>query len=195
MKYVGFWGRFGAFWIDFLIFLPLMALGVWLTPFWKYYWAVAYLPNLLIGVFFYVYLVKRFGGTPGKLLLNQRIVRVSGEPVGYREAILRYAVLFCLTEIGALGIVIGALSLTDGEYATLTFHTRGIRLREAAPPWYGAIHIAEQIWIWSEFLVLLTNKKKRALHDFMAGTVVIWRDSAQQSAPADQTLAGPASVG
>jgi uncharacterized RDD family membrane protein YckC len=33
------------------------------------------------------------------------------------------------------------------------------------------------VWIFSEFVVLLTNKKRRALHDFMAGTVVIRKES------------------
>ena len=29
------------------------------------------------------------------------------------------------------------------------------------------------IWVYSEFIVLLTNKRKRALHDFIANTVII----------------------
>jgi uncharacterized RDD family membrane protein YckC len=30
-----------------------------------------------------------------------------------------------------------------------------------------------QAWLWSELVVLLLNAKRRALHDFIAGTVVI----------------------
>jgi len=29
------------------------------------------------------------------------------------------------------------------------------------------------VWVYGELIVLLTNKKRRALHDFLAGTVVI----------------------
>jgi uncharacterized RDD family membrane protein YckC len=29
------------------------------------------------------------------------------------------------------------------------------------------------VWVYSEFAVLLTNRKRRAIHDFMAGMVVI----------------------
>ncbi|MBC7525059.1 MAG: hypothetical protein H7239_11545 [Flavobacterium sp.] len=29
------------------------------------------------------------------------------------------------------------------------------------------------IWTWSELLVLLTNPRKRALHDYVAGTVIV----------------------
>ena len=41
------------------------------------------------------------------------------------------------------------------------------------PNWYQSVNIIASIWIWSEFIIMLTNKKRRALHDFMAGTVVI----------------------
>jgi uncharacterized RDD family membrane protein YckC len=32
-----------------------------------------------------------------------------------------------------------------------------------------------QVWIWIELIVMLTNRRRRALHDFIAGTVVIRR--------------------
>ena len=37
----------------------------------------------------------------------------------------------------------------------------------------------QQIWIWSEFVVLLFNRRKRAIHDFIAGTVVILKEFAE----------------
>jgi len=43
--------------------------------------------------------------------------------------------------------------------------------------------------LWSEFVVLLTNRKRRALHDFIAGTVVILRGV---SAPAQDMSAASA---
>jgi len=41
------------------------------------------------------------------------------------------------------------------------------------PAWYSLVSTLSQVWWWSEFIVLLFNKRKRAIHDFMAGTVVI----------------------
>ena len=29
------------------------------------------------------------------------------------------------------------------------------------------------VWVWSEFITILFNKRKKALHDYLAGTVVI----------------------
>ncbi len=70
--------------------------------------------------------------------------------------------------------------MSDADFAALTSKTRGKHLREAAPIWYQPLEIAGQVWVWSEFVVLLTNKKRRALHDYMAGTAVIRRVGQQQ---------------
>ncbi|MFH3639525.1 RDD family protein, partial [Acinetobacter baumannii] len=41
------------------------------------------------------------------------------------------------------------------------------------PAWYSIVNSASELWTWSEFIVLLFNKRKRAIHDFIAGTIVI----------------------
>ena len=41
-------------------------------------------------------------------------------------------------------------------------------------PGYGAYtDDAMALWVWSEPLVMLLNKQRRAIHDFLAGTVVL----------------------
>jgi len=178
MQYVGFWGRFGAYWIDVLVLSPLAIAAIWLSPY-KYYYVAIGLPGFALGLVYHVYLVQRFGGTPGKLVLKQRIVKVSGEPVGYREALLRYVVLMVLSLGSSLGIALGALQIADSDYAALSsLAQRAVALQQAATGWYQIINVATQVWVWSEFVVLLTNSKRRALHDFMAGTVVIKREPA-----------------
>ncbi len=39
--------------------------------------------------------------------------------------------------------------------------------------YFAAISLLEKIWFWSEVIFVLTNAKKRAIHDFIAGTVVV----------------------
>jgi uncharacterized RDD family membrane protein YckC len=178
MKYVGFWGRFGAYWIDVLVQLPLTGLAFFVAARWKYYFAAMVLPTFLVELAYHVYLVKRFGGTPGKLMLGQRIVTLRGAPVGYRAAFLRYVVLMLLALGTSTAGALGALRIPDAEYAALTtWIALSQRIIDSTPWWYQPTNVALQVWVWSEFIVLLTNKKRRALHDFMAGTVVIRRDS------------------
>lgn len=173
MRYAGFWQRFGAYWVDVLVFLPIMGLSFWLGEKTRLFNLYYFVPGLLIGLWFHVYLVKQYGGTPGKLLLKVRIARVDGTAVGYKEAMIRHSVLFVLTTLTSIGLIIGALSMSDAQYFSLGFQARTMKLVELAPSWYQPITILVNIWVWSEFVVMLTNKQRRAPHDFMAGTVVL----------------------
>jgi uncharacterized RDD family membrane protein YckC len=54
---------------------------------------ISQLAGLIIALLFQVFLVKRFGGSPGKIILKMRITKLDGGPVGYKEAGIRYSVL------------------------------------------------------------------------------------------------------
>jgi uncharacterized RDD family membrane protein YckC len=173
LTYAGFWRRFGAFWIDAMIqaaagwTILLVSQQLRLSP---GFWA---LPGLLVNLFFNVHLVHRFGATPGLLLLKMRIAMVDGTPVKLRAATLRYSVLFVLTTLGSIATLMASLSMTTEEYYSLSLVERGRQVLALAPSWYASVSILFQCWVWGEFVSLLFNKKRRAIQDFMAGTVVL----------------------
>jgi uncharacterized RDD family membrane protein YckC len=185
LEYGGFWVRFAAFWLDALILLPLTGLAFWGAQQYRLYPIYSFIPDALIGLFYSVYLVRRFGGTPGKLIMRLRIRKVTGEPIGYREALLRCAPEFVLGLLMSIALLSSLFQLTDAEYHALSFIERSQRLVDLAPGWYKPVQILLRIWIWSEFIVMLTNAKRRALHDFIAGTVVI-RESVHAENSADR---------
>ena len=171
--YVGFWRRIAAYLIDIAILIPYALLSSWFAYASKEGFLICQAVAFLIGIIFEIYLVKRFGGSPGKLLMKMRIAKLDGSPVGYREASVRYSVIFVISLVSSVGLIVSAFSIPDLEYAALTHKTRVMRFRELAPVWYQPVEIAGSVWVGSEFVVLLTNRKRRAIHDFMAGTVVI----------------------
>ncbi len=67
-----------------------------------------------------MFLVKRLGGSPGKLVMRMRISKVDGTSVGYKEACIRYSVLLFIVLVSSVGLVISALNMPDPEYAALT---------------------------------------------------------------------------
>jgi len=176
--------------LDMLIMLPLTALVFWGSERYRLFLLYCFVPSTLFGLFYGVYLVRRFGGTPGKLIVGVRIRKVSGEPVGYREAILRYLPEFILNMLMSVGFLMSILHMSDTEYHALSFMERARRMVELAPSWYKPLQIVQNVWVWGELIVLLTNRKRRALHDFIAGTVVV-RTSPNQSL--QPTAATPAS--
>jgi uncharacterized RDD family membrane protein YckC len=200
LQYAGFWRRLGALLLDTVIMLPLAALAFWISERYRLFYLYYFVPSTLFGLFYSVYLVRRFGGTPGKLIMGVRICKVTGEPVGYREALLRYLPDFVLGVLMSIAMLISVFHMSDTEYHSLAFMDRAKRMVELGPPWQKPLQIIQNIWIWGELIVLLTNRKRRALHDFIAGTIVVRRDApeevAQPSAPpnADSAGASPAAA-
>ncbi|GAG36805.1 unnamed protein product, partial [marine sediment metagenome] len=95
-----------------------------------------------------------------------------GFPISWRESLLRDSVGLAFGALAAYGALEAAvampLTIEPGEWT---------RLRQAHsldPPWVAA---AGQFWVVGEVAVVWFDRKRRALHDFLAGTVVIHKDS------------------
>jgi uncharacterized RDD family membrane protein YckC len=58
-------------------------------------------------------------------------------------------------------------------YFSLGYVARAKEMVQLAPAWYPAVSVLLQIWVWGEFLTMLFNERRRAVHDYLAGTVVI----------------------
>jgi uncharacterized RDD family membrane protein YckC len=171
--YASFWQRFLAHLVDKIIFLPFAGIVYLIGEKTRLVYLYWFIPGLIIGLLFHVYLVKRFGGTPGKLLLKSRIAMVDGSPVTTQASIIRYSVSFILTAATELAILIATLSMSDADYFSMGYMKRAAQIVSLAPSWYSTTTMLLSVWIWSEFITMLFNKKRRAVHDFMAGTIVI----------------------
>ena len=174
MVYAGFWRRFGAYWLDYLfIVLPLMILTVAICDLSRAAYLIWAILTSFIGLWYHVYLVVRYGATPGKLVLNMRLAMVDGASITLKAALIRYSVLFVLGLLSTVGITLAISGLSDEMYFSVRWMARQQMFLDNAPHWFKSIQVATQVWVWSEFISMLFNKKRRALHDFMAGTVVI----------------------
>ena len=184
LRYAGFGPRLAANLLDFVIMIPLIALSFWGSSYFRLFEVYYFLPGIVFGLFFSVYLVRRYGGTPGKLLVGIRIRKLDGEPVGYREALLRYLPDTLLGILMSVGMILSVLHMSDAEYQSLSFMERSKRMVELAPSWQAPLQWIQMAWVWGELLVLLTNRKRRAIHDFIAGTVVVHVGPAKPESPA-----------
>jgi uncharacterized RDD family membrane protein YckC len=171
--YAGFWRRFGAFWLDFLITAPITFGIVYINNLGRLNTIYTIIPSYAFFFIYHIYFVKLWGATPGKIITKIKIIRIDGLSVDWKEAILRHVIQLVLGIFAAIALTIPVITMTDAEFASMGFMDRSRQIVQSAPSWYNIVHWANQIWIWSEFLVLLLNKRKRALHDFVAGTVVI----------------------
>ncbi len=79
LRYAGFGRRLASLLLDIIIMAPLVGLVFWGSSYSRLFWLYAFVPNILFGLYYYVYLVQRYGGTPGKLLAG---IRIGRSPVG-----------------------------------------------------------------------------------------------------------------
>lgn len=163
-KYQTFWLRFCAGLIDSLVFLPID----WLDDVVR---ASVQAPAVLIAwsilrcTAFWLYSVllhARYGQTLGKMAVGVKVLDVNEQRTPtLRQAFLRDIGYIILNTLG-LGYMIYLIvmnqSSVDSQRLTLPLQILG-----------GAVFG----WSLLELITMLTNPKRRALHDWIAGTVVV----------------------
>lgn len=173
VEYGGFWIRFGAMWADVLIMLPLMVLQIWVAGYSRTVFVIGSLFSEIVFIYVSVICVKRWGGTPGKLICGLKVVKLDLSPIGWSEAWLRYSINLVFELSSIISQLIAVLKIREAEYLTLSYRARGDRIADLEGSMSTILLCAGQIWIWGELIVLLTNSKRRAIHDFLAGTVIV----------------------
>jgi uncharacterized RDD family membrane protein YckC len=171
--YGGFWIRYLALLIDGLIWWLFLHLPIYLNLTSKTFYYSSILPNILLEIWFYVFLVQKYGGTPGKLIMGIKVVKLDGQKATWREAILRHSVLFTLNAITSVLVFIQIVKSDATHLAYAEGQEADKYLSSAYPVIYSIVQWATYIWIFSELIILLTNDRRRAAHDFIAGTVVM----------------------
>lgn len=173
MEYAGFWQRLGSFVLDMLILAPFIGIMIYLFHSTRTGYLYCVLPFNLMFSFYYIYCVKCWGGTPGKRIIGLKILKSNGEAVGWKEAILRFIIDFIFGLLSAIAIMIVFYKMTDEQFSSMNFMSRSKWITENMPTWNTPINWLSNIWVFSEFIVILCNEKKRAFHDYIAGTIVI----------------------
>jgi uncharacterized RDD family membrane protein YckC len=171
-KYSTFWPRFWAGLIDGLIFLPLE---------WMYSWAFAYLSiPLRVLVFtgyssafliYDIWMLGRFGQTLGKMVCKVIVLDISEGRLSFKQAALRDI-------FGIAGFAFG-LTMTIPRIISGVDVTADVNLTRADSilAFYGLTLFG------IELITMFTNSKRRSLHDFIAGSVVIRKAPKSLQAP------------
>ena len=172
MTYSSFGRRLGAYLIDFLLLSPLFALQIWASG---HSISMAILSAVLVSVVFIgyrVYCHAIWGQTVGKRVAKLRVVRLSGEAIGWRESWLRSSVEILLTGLTLIAQLIALTTIPAAEFAGLDTVQRESNLQVYTPAWSGYVITLSGFWYIASLITLFVNDQRRTLHDFIAGTVV-----------------------
>jgi uncharacterized RDD family membrane protein YckC len=154
--------RFFAIFIDGLVFvLPMYFDSIFTTPETPAFVAIFGLSlSYSLSHCYSIILHTYFGQTVGKMIMKVRVFDVNGNPLTLKRAFLRDFPILILN-VGFLANEIHQILTTGidenfrGNYFSLTLLLIGL------------------LWIFAEIIVMFSNEKRRAIHDYIAGTVVV----------------------
>jgi uncharacterized RDD family membrane protein YckC len=172
----GVFRRFAAAWFDGFAGITLSFACIPLLE--RAFLHRTLLPIVLSNVFqtaLLVFLVVRYGATPGYFVARVRVVGPSGSFPGFGRALLR-----CVPAI--FGAVVGSLQMYEAIQAipplvaTPSFADLARIMQEHGHAHPKLEHAVMAFQIVDIGAVLL-NRERRAVHDFLAGTYVITLES------------------
>jgi len=185
IKYRTFWRRMLAGIVDMIVFLPVSLVGMWIS-FRADTVPVAVLAGWQVFSYFiwYSYAVffhGRYGQTVGKMVMRVKVVDVyETRAIGYGQAFLRDIVPIT---IAAILLPMNVINLLNGTSYMLKPGT----MPDAISMVLGVVLTG---WVFLEIITMLINPKRRAIHDFIAGTVVVRTQAPDETDPGyEQALA------
>ncbi|MFN8416371.1 MAG: RDD family protein [Cytophagaceae bacterium] len=178
--YAGFPPRFSSLVLDMAFLIPLSYGAIYINSLDRLMFFYTIIPLLLIKFVYNVYIPHRYGATSGKLVLGLQFLRIDGQEIGFKEAFLRYSVLFALSIFGAIVTTTALVQADDTNFNNLDWVEQATYLMSFSPILYVIADWAGHVWTWSEVVVLLTNPLRRALHDYIAGTVIVKKKHVKQ---------------
>ncbi|WP_313640265.1 RDD family protein [Paenibacillus sp.] len=161
--FIGFWRRVLATILDLIVILIPAVIVYWIfnSLAISLHSEIPIILEYIFFVVFDIFMIVRFGGTPGKLILKIKIINQQGNYPTLKEALVRN--IFRIISL-VISMVIG-VSLYDFTVIS-TYFALWAPLANDLSKILGSIMLVD-------YLFVALNPRKRALHDMMAGTYVV----------------------
>jgi len=164
----GFWIRFGAQFIDGLIFLPISALSFWNTHWLQ---STAVLVLAAVPGFIYKPLMESFcGATLGKMACGIKVIDADGKKLTLAGAYVRYFPFLISGGVALAGQL--AVFLSEQFQSATSLQERQLAQQEN---FLYPITIIVGILVVIECIVAAFTFRKRALHDMLAESFCVYK--------------------
>ena len=111
----------------------------------------------------------KYGQTIGKMITRVKVLDVSEE----RHLTIQQA---CMREF----MLILYIPFSIYIYVQIAFYGQSEEITLQESPWFFYFGVVLLAWAFLEIVSMLFNKKRRAVHDFIAGSVVVKTNSLTQ---------------
>ena len=159
--------RLGAGIIDALVFFPLFFADSFIrdnlnNKIGLLLWLIFY---LVVSFFYTVFMHYKYGQTLGKMATKIKVLTLDEtRNLSILQSLLRDS--FCIL-VQTVGLIYFIVQLISADSSTT-------ELLDSFDHFVGTVGL---VWLLLELVSMLTNEKRRAIHDFIAGSVVIKIDN------------------
>jgi uncharacterized RDD family membrane protein YckC len=127
---------------------------------------------------FVVWMLSKFHATPGKLIIGLTVKTTGKTNITMKNAVLRSIVDIGFSLLYGIAFFISLKTFSYSEFQNLPMLKGMTFSNNHFPIWHTYVAALSNLWFLSELVFLMFNKKRRAIHDFIAGTIVIERQKA-----------------
>ena len=136
---------------------------------------VALAGNLFVSTTYLVYANYKYGATLGKFVAGIRVTNLDGGTISLKQAFLRAGIDLALQFLRWSSFAVLLSNVGLSQFQSAGIFERHFLISESAPIWdYLVSDALPVIWLISGLIVFICNKRRRAIHDFIAGTAVIY---------------------
>ncbi|WP_411827799.1 RDD family protein [Luteolibacter sp. AS25] len=184
-RYQTFSSRFLAGIVDSLVFIPVAIADAFIITedspdYLLFFWIpLSYASYSIYSVLMHA----KYGQTLGKMCAKVKVLNAAETDVpGLKRAFLRDSIYIAMTAF-SIGWVLR--NILAGDF-TFAFYTSEVNF------YFSTFSV---VWLLLEFVTMLTNSRRRALHDFIGGTVVVNKPYLREKIPDSQTSGSSAVKG
>jgi uncharacterized RDD family membrane protein YckC len=165
----GFWIRVGASIVDFLVFIPIMILGLWNTLSLKN-------PTVLVlsavpGFLYKPCMESFFGATLGKMSCGIKVINAQGKKLGLFYA---YARAFPFLLSAGVSLASGLVLFSSPQFQSATSLVEAIQARTET--FWDVVKPLVSLLVLIDCLVVAFTPRKRALHDLLADSFCVYKE-------------------
>jgi len=169
-KPAGFWIRVVASLVDTVVFIPIVILN------FVNYFSIKSIPILLlisIPGFLYKPLMESFyGATLGKMACGIKVTDENGEKLTLKAAYIRFIPMLL---VATLGMTFSFMLFMLPEFKNVHKISDFAAMQAASYPTLNILSNIANLVILIDCIVVAFTKRKRAIHDFMAGSYCVYK--------------------
>lgn len=173
--YGDFGYRFAALLLDFVITLPVSLVVLYFNSKALNNFYITFPCTIVFTLWYYVYLPKNFGATPGKRIVGLQLLKINGDDVTYKNTFLRYLPYFINTII-SVSCMLFCIRLADSnEFLNLDWQEQSRYLSSFLP--FGIIiqGTYSTVLVVTDFILYMSSQRNQSFKDVVAGTVVVFK--------------------